>query len=62
MNWILILWIWTGSFGFPSYFGRYESKEQCEAIEEALEIRMPGNGITIANYMCLNSDDPKDRK
>lgn len=61
MNWILIVWIWTGRFGFPSYFGTYESKAQCEQMIDAIEIRMPGNNATITNHMCVDRRDPMDR-
>ena len=57
-SWILVIWIYTGQAGFPSYFGEFTSKTQCEKVFTAIEVRMPGNGITINNHMCVNKDNP----
>lgn len=55
MNWILIIWIYTGSFGYPAYFGRYDSKKECENMFRTIELRLPGNGNTVNNHICVDN-------
>lgn len=62
MSWVLILWIWTGQFGYPAYFGVYASKAQCEAMGAAVATRMPGNGFTVTNQMCIDQTNPLEAK
>ena len=57
-QWILVLWIWNSQGGYPSYFGQFGTKERCEKVAEAIEIRMPGNGTTVMNHMCVDQYDP----